>query len=91
MSIILFSNPEVVSGSHRAGKEEIFDRQNFNHQVGRQNPDINMVGISITSRILRIIASWNLTLITSNVIISLQQGLLTLVKSAAILISGTDG
>lgn len=41
--------------------------------------------------VLRIIASWNISLIIPNVIISLQQGLLILVNSAAILISGTDG
>lgn len=91
MSIILFSNPEVISGSHRAGKEEIFDRQKFNYQARHQNPDINIVGISTISRISRIFASWNITLVTYNVITSLQQGLLTLIKSAAILISGTDG
>lgn len=39
----------------------------------------------------KIIAAWNVSLITSNVIISLQQGLLILVKSAATLISSTDG
>lgn len=40
--------------------------------------------------VLRLIASWNISLITANVITCLQQDLLILVKSAAILISGTD-